>query len=92
MARGPIMNGVRSATVETSREHEAAQPGRVSIMASASLPGLVYVNVDEPVYAGDDFELPPSATVYLTPAQARELGTELLMLAARVDRDDVLGR
>ena len=96
VARSMIANGVRSFTVggftvEASREHDAATAGRVDGMASASIPGMVYLSVSEPVYAGEDLELPVSATVYLTPAAARELGTELITLAARVDRDDVLG-
>lgn len=91
MARGAIINGVRSAYVEASREHEAATAGMVNIMASASIPGMVYLNAAEPVYAGEDLELPVVATVYLTPAAARELGAELITLAARVERDDVLG-
>jgi hypothetical protein len=91
MARSMIANGVRSFYVEASSEHESATAGRVDGMASASIPGMVYLNVAEPAYAGEDLELPVSATVYLTPAMARELGTELITLAARVERDDVLG-
>jgi len=91
MARSLIANGVRSFTVEASAEHESATAGQVHGMASASIPGQIYLNVAEPAYAGEDLELPISASVYLTPDQARELGTELVTLAARVDRDDVLG-